>query len=220
MPSFFHVASTYWKHTSVTSLIDIPLVSVLTFLEGMLASPGFGQVGGSFGSNGALSSPQTLGPTPRDLMFAFVRAQKDFLSRIPMHPMRLHRRHTSLPLCLHVDRGLVRHGYPWVPTDQGPRGPYQVDPTWQKPCRPASGPGDLIHNPDDPGRPWTTLSRLQTTCWACAPSFSLDHGGDTPSRPEDHGILSVIMEGDLPKSVTDPDEGPSTSNGNPSPPNI
>jgi hypothetical protein len=53
----------------------------------------------------------------------------------------------------------VRHGYPWVPTDQGPRGPYQVDPTCQKPCRPASGLGDLIHNPDDPGRPWTTLSR-------------------------------------------------------------
>jgi hypothetical protein len=29
-------------------------------------------------------------------------------------------------------------------------------------------------------------------------------------------MLSVIMEGDLHKSVTDPDEGPLTSNGNPS----
>jgi hypothetical protein len=28
---------------------------------------------------------------------------------------------------------LQRHGYPWVPTDQGPGGPCQVDPTCQKP---------------------------------------------------------------------------------------
>jgi hypothetical protein len=64
---------------------------------------------------------------------------------------------------------------------------------------------------------WTTLSRLQKTCRACGASFSLDHGGGTASRSEDHEILSVITEGDLPKSVTDPDEGPPTSNGNPSP---
>jgi hypothetical protein len=36
-------------------------------------------------------------------------------------------------------------------------------------------------------------------------SFSLDHGGGTASRSEDRGILSVIKEGYLPKSVTDPD---------------
>jgi hypothetical protein len=40
------------------------------------------------------------------------------------------------------------------------------------------------------------------------------------SRPEDRGILSVIAEGDLLKSITDPDEGPTTSNGNPGPPDI
>jgi hypothetical protein len=47
---------------------------------------------------------------------------------IPMHPTRPQRCHafTSLlaktspqPLRLHIDRGLERHGYPWVPTDQG-----------------------------------------------------------------------------------------------------
>jgi hypothetical protein len=52
-----------------------------------------------------------------------------------------------------------KHGYPWVPTDQRPRGPCQVDPTCQKSCRPASGPGDLVYNLGDPGRPWKTLSR-------------------------------------------------------------
>jgi hypothetical protein len=114
----------------------------------------------------------------------------------------------------------VRHGYPWVPTDQGPRGPCQVDPTCQKPCRLVSGPRDLILNLGDLGRPWTTLSRLQKTCRACEASFSLDHGGGAASRSKDRGILSVIMEGDLPKSITDPDEGPPTSSANPSPPTI
>jgi hypothetical protein len=127
---------------------------------------------------------------------------------------------SSPPLRLHVDRGLVRHGYPWVSTDQGPRGPSQVDPTCQKPYLPTSGPRDLIHNPGDPRRPWTTWSRSQKTSQTCGASFSLDHGGGTASRSEDHGILSVIMEGDLPKFVTDPDEGPPTSNGNPSLPDI
>jgi hypothetical protein len=114
----------------------------------------------------------------------------------------------------------VRHGYPRVPTDQGPRGPCQVDPTCQKPCRPASGPRDLIHNPGGLGRHWTTLSRLRKTCRACGASFSIGHGGSAANRSKDRGILSVITEGDLPKSVTDPDEGPLTSNGNPSPPAI
>jgi hypothetical protein len=36
---------------------------------------------------------------------------------------------SSPPLRLHVNRGLVRHGYSWVLTDQGPEGPCQVDPT-------------------------------------------------------------------------------------------
>jgi hypothetical protein len=62
-PSFLHVASTYWKHASVTSPLDLPLVSVSTFLEGVLASPDSSQVGGSSGSNSALSSLQAPGLT-------------------------------------------------------------------------------------------------------------------------------------------------------------
>jgi hypothetical protein len=67
---------------------------------------------------------------------------------IPVHPMRLHRRHISALLrrdfvsaaLPHVDRGLVRHGYPWVLTDQGLSYP------------PTGGP-DL---PEDPSAcPWT-----------------------------------------------------------------
>jgi hypothetical protein len=53
------------------------------------------------------------------------------------------------------------------------------------------------------------------TCQSCRASLSLDHGGGAASRPEDHGILSEITEGGLTESVTDPYEGPPTSNGNP-----
>jgi hypothetical protein len=56
-----------------------------------------------------------------------------------------------------------RHGYPWVPTGQGPRGPCQVDPTCQKPHQPTSGPGNLIHDPDDLGRPRATSFRSRKT---------------------------------------------------------
>jgi hypothetical protein len=161
-------------------------------------------------------------------MFVFVCAQEDFLLWIPVHPTRLHRCHVFA--LLRYDfvstasptrrSGPVRHGYPRVPTDQGPRGPCQVDLTCQKLSRPSSVPEYLIQSPDDLGRSQMTLSRSRTTCQACGASHSLDHGGGAASRPEDHGILSVITEGDLPKSVTDPVEGPPTSNGNPSPPAI
>jgi hypothetical protein len=58
----------------------------------------------------------------RDLMFVFVCAQEDFLLWIPMHPSDFITVTSSLcfdmtsflPLRLHVNRGLVRHGYPWV----------------------------------------------------------------------------------------------------------
>jgi hypothetical protein len=73
-----------------------------------------------------------------------------------------------------------RHGYPWVLIDQGPGGPCQVDPTCQKPCRPASGPGDLIYNLGDIGRPRMTSSRPRKTCWACGASFSQDPGASPP----------------------------------------
>jgi hypothetical protein len=148
----------------------------------------------------------------RDLMFAFVRVEEDFLFGSPSTlrdftdaTSYLHNDMTSsLPLRLHVDRGLDRHGHPWVPTDQGPRGPCQVDPTCQKPRRPATGPDDLIHNTSKIGRPPTTLSRWRTTCQACGASLSLDHGSGGAGRLEDRGILSVITEGDLPKICNQP----------------
>jgi hypothetical protein len=43
-------------------------------------------------------------------------------------------------LRLHLARGLVRHGYPWVPTDQAHDRPRQVGPAYQKTRRPVSGP--------------------------------------------------------------------------------
>jgi hypothetical protein len=93
------------------------------------------------------------------------------------------------PLQLHVDRGLERHGYPWVPTDQGPRGPCHVDPTGQKARRPANAPGDLIHNPDDLGRPRTTSSRLRKTWRACGASFSQRSLCGTASMSEARDLL-------------------------------
>jgi hypothetical protein len=64
---------------------------------------------------------------------------------------------SSHPLRLHVDRGL-RACVPVGPHRPGPRGPCQVELTYQKPHRPASGAGDLIRNPDDLGRLKKTLS--------------------------------------------------------------
>jgi hypothetical protein len=68
-------------------------------------------------------------------------------------------------LLLHLARGLLRHGYPWVPTDQAHGCPRQVGPAYQKTRRPISGhnrpgwrptqpsedlpkdsPNDLIHH--------------------------------------------------------------------------
>jgi hypothetical protein len=43
-------------------------------------------------------------------------------------------------LRLHIARGLVRHGYPWVPTDHAHDHPRQVGPAHQKTCRPISRP--------------------------------------------------------------------------------
>jgi hypothetical protein len=86
----------------------------------------------------------------------------------------------------------------WVPMgphDQGPGGPCQVDPTCQKPHRPASGPRDLIHNPGDLGRPDPDSGRPIGLVMQASP---LDRGGGASSRSEDRGSPSVITEGDLP----------------------
>jgi hypothetical protein len=164
----------------------------------------------------------------RDLMFAFVRTQEDFLFWTPCTlcdfidttSSLLIDVTSSLLLRLHFDRGLVRHGYPWVPTDQGPRGPCQMDPTCQKPCRLQVGPEALSTIPatlEDLGRPYPDHRRPAELVEQASP---YDHDGGAAIRPEDRGILSVITKDDLPQSVTDPDEGSPTSKGNPSPPAI
>jgi hypothetical protein len=64
-PSFFVVASTNQNHASDTSPLDLPLVNIQTFLEGVLVLPDSGQVGGSSSNDSRLvftSSPWTCSP--------------------------------------------------------------------------------------------------------------------------------------------------------------
>jgi hypothetical protein len=175
--------------------------NIRTFLEGVLVFPDSVRSAVLQATTAPCLHFKPLDLLSRSLMFAFVRAQQDFLLWIPCTLCDLTGAMSSLrfimtpsqPLRLHVVRGLERHGYPWVPTDQGPGGPCQVDPTCQKPRRPASGPRDLIHNPDDLGRSRTTSSRLRKTCRACGASFSPRWRCGTTSRSEDRRILSIIM---------------------------
>jgi hypothetical protein len=44
----------------------------------------------------------------------------------------------------------VRHGYPWVPTDQAHDRPRQVGPAYQKTHRPDSRPNKLSWSPTRP----------------------------------------------------------------------
>jgi hypothetical protein len=44
----------------------------------------------------------------------------------------------------------VRHGYPWVPTDQAHGRPQQVGPAYQKTRRPVSGPNRPSWQPTRP----------------------------------------------------------------------
>jgi hypothetical protein len=139
---------------------------------------------------------------------------------IPVHPMRLHRRdfvsttsptHRSGACETWVPMGPHRPGSQRSPSS-GPDLPEALSNckwaqrSYPQSRRPRKTLDDLIQIAEDlPG---------------FGARFSLDHGGGAASRFEDCRILSVITEGDLPKSVTDPDEGPPTSNGNPSPPAI
>jgi hypothetical protein len=94
-PTFFHVASTYWKHTSDSSPLDLPLVSVSTFLEGAMASPESVQVGGSSGGHGALSSLQASRPTSQRLDVRLHLRPEGFSFLDPRAPYV-----TSSPPCL------------------------------------------------------------------------------------------------------------------------
>jgi hypothetical protein len=53
-------------------------------------------------------------------------------------------------LRLHIARGLVRHGYPWVPTDQAHGRPRQVGPAYKKTRRLVSVPGRPSWQPTRP----------------------------------------------------------------------
>jgi hypothetical protein len=53
-------------------------------------------------------------------------------------------------LRIHLARELVRHGYPWVPTDQAHGRPRQVGPAYQKTRRPVSGPNRPSWRPTRP----------------------------------------------------------------------
>jgi hypothetical protein len=50
---------------------------------------------------------------------------------------------------LHLARGLVRHGYPWVPTDQAHGRSRQVGLAYQKTPDLSVGPTDLVGSPHD-----------------------------------------------------------------------
>jgi hypothetical protein len=67
MPSFSYVALIYRKQASITPLLDLPLVSIKTFLEGAMILPDSGQVGGSPSNYSALSSLQAHGLRPQEL---------------------------------------------------------------------------------------------------------------------------------------------------------
>jgi hypothetical protein len=53
-------------------------------------------------------------------------------------------------LHLHLDRGLVGHGYPWVPTDQAHDRPRQVGLAHQKTRQPVSVPNRPSLRPTRP----------------------------------------------------------------------
>jgi hypothetical protein len=53
-------------------------------------------------------------------------------------------------LRLHLARGLVRHGYPWVPTDQAHGRPRQVGPAYYMTRQPVCGPNQPIWQPTRP----------------------------------------------------------------------
>jgi hypothetical protein len=102
------------------------------------------------------------------------------------------------------EKNNVRHGYPWVPTDQGPRDPCQVEPDlpevpltrkwarrpYPQSRRPQKSSDDLIQIAEDLPGLWRKLLP-RSRC-------------DAAKRPEDRGILSVITEGGLPKICNQP----------------
>jgi hypothetical protein len=100
---------------------------------------------------------------------------------------------SSQPLRLHVDRGLERHGYPWVPTDQVPGAPCQVDPTSLSSADLQVGPETLSTisvTLEDLGRPYPDSRKPAGLVAQASP---LDHGGGTVG-PETLSTILVTLE--------------------------
>jgi hypothetical protein len=72
-----------------------------------------------------------------------------------------------------------------------------MNPTYQKPHRPASGPGDFICNPDKLGRLHKTLSGSRKTRRACGARLSPKSWLGAASRTAERVIHPVITEDDL-----------------------
>jgi hypothetical protein len=85
---FTCVASTYQKQASTIPPLDLPLVNIGTFLEGMMIFPDSGQFGGSSTTTSPCLHFQPLDLRSRSLTFHFVCAQENFLFWIPVHPAR------------------------------------------------------------------------------------------------------------------------------------
>jgi hypothetical protein len=94
--SFSCVASTYQKRAYVTPLLDLPLVGIQTFLEGVLVLPNSDQVGGSSRNNNTLSSRQASGPALQKLDVQLRTCSGEFSFLDPCAPYA-----TSLVPCLH-----------------------------------------------------------------------------------------------------------------------
>jgi hypothetical protein len=150
-PSFSYVTSTYWNPASTTSLLDLPTVGVATFLKVTKAPLCYLiEVRSTVHQDWRLVftlTSWTYTPETRCLtsythwrvffLFGSPRTLCDLSGAMPS----LHFDMTSSrPLRLHVDRGLEKHGYPWIPTDKGLNPPRQAGPTYQKTRRPVSGP--------------------------------------------------------------------------------
>jgi hypothetical protein len=76
---FDYVASTYQKQASAIPPLDLPLVSIETFLEGVMIFPDSGQVDGSSSNYSSCLHFQPLDLRSRSLTFDFMCTQEDFL---------------------------------------------------------------------------------------------------------------------------------------------
>jgi hypothetical protein len=87
---FSSVTSTCQKHAPVMSPLDLPLVSIQTFLEGAMALPDSGQVSGSSSNDSTLSSLEAPGPAFQKLDVRLRTRSGGFSFLIPVHPRRPH----------------------------------------------------------------------------------------------------------------------------------